>query len=316
MRTCPYCGGELAPGARKCRHCGEWVVPPAQRGPLYGKSAPSAERNTPSPYEYTITEEEPSQPQQYYTRNPRPYRPSYRENGGISRREPAGFFETYFFRAFFGEYSRFDGYLNRRDFWLSMIAAFILTMGLTGIVFIVNWFLIPMAQTIIWWSVGLLWGLILFVPFFGLSSRRLRDAGLSPYCNFLVIIPGVGNLLLAILWLLPEKREHAERPFNFNGADTLLTLLSVGLLIIGMCFASGTFGYYGSNAPDYDTIGDSIDEESLFMTDTVIERSEVPVTEQPVATAPVADSTVTQTPEETPTTPTDPTIPYDTTRYY
>lgn len=36
---CQYCGGEIVMGARKCRHCGEWLVPPmqpvAQAQPVY-----------------------------------------------------------------------------------------------------------------------------------------------------------------------------------------------------------------------------------------------------------------------------------------
>ncbi len=26
IEKCPYCGGEVAAGARKCRHCGEWLT--------------------------------------------------------------------------------------------------------------------------------------------------------------------------------------------------------------------------------------------------------------------------------------------------
>ncbi len=26
MVCCPYCGGELQPGVKKCRHCGEWLI--------------------------------------------------------------------------------------------------------------------------------------------------------------------------------------------------------------------------------------------------------------------------------------------------
>lgn len=25
--ACPYCGGEISPGVKKCRHCGEWLNP-------------------------------------------------------------------------------------------------------------------------------------------------------------------------------------------------------------------------------------------------------------------------------------------------
>lgn len=27
MTKCPYCAGEVQPDAKKCKHCGEWLVP-------------------------------------------------------------------------------------------------------------------------------------------------------------------------------------------------------------------------------------------------------------------------------------------------
>jgi hypothetical protein len=34
MKTCPYCLAEIPDEARKCKHCGEWVVaPPANATP-------------------------------------------------------------------------------------------------------------------------------------------------------------------------------------------------------------------------------------------------------------------------------------------
>jgi len=29
IKKCPYCGGEIEDDALKCKHCGEWVAPPA-----------------------------------------------------------------------------------------------------------------------------------------------------------------------------------------------------------------------------------------------------------------------------------------------
>ena len=30
LKSCPFCGGELAPGVKKCRHCGEWLISEAK----------------------------------------------------------------------------------------------------------------------------------------------------------------------------------------------------------------------------------------------------------------------------------------------
>jgi hypothetical protein len=31
MPTCPFCEGQISSTALKCKHCGEWVRPPAER---------------------------------------------------------------------------------------------------------------------------------------------------------------------------------------------------------------------------------------------------------------------------------------------
>jgi len=38
---CPYCGGEIEQGVRKCKHCGEWLVP--DTGQSIGVNAASAD---------------------------------------------------------------------------------------------------------------------------------------------------------------------------------------------------------------------------------------------------------------------------------
>ncbi|MCM1291395.1 MAG: DUF805 domain-containing protein [Prevotella sp.] len=310
MNKCPYCGGELAPGAQKCRHCGEWVVPSQQRN-YYSASEDNRNSNNDeptcqgvNPYEYSLPEGNSS---------------------GEANRENAGFFETYFIRSFFSNYSKYSGYLSRRDFWLSILACTIISLGIIGLVFAINWFLIPLAQTIIWWSVGILWAAILFVPFFGLSTRRLNDAGMQPSWNLVALIPVLGWIVLAILWLQPEKRRHPVRPVIFTGVDSILGLLCICMLIFGMCLASGMLGYYGSNAEIYDSsIVDSVNEEELFTTvDTIAEKSSLPATEQSqtVSTTPKVDSTPAQldpsyNKTQTDVAPDAAAPAYDTSKYY
>lgn len=269
MNNCPFCGGQLAPGARKCRHCGEWVVPQQ-----YRTSQPPRQGYAPDEYNYT----------QDSAGQPTPPTNNY----------PGGFFDTYFIKAFFGRYADFSGYLGRRDFWLSLLAAFIITLGLTGLVFAINWFLVPVAQTIIWYCVSILWGALLLVPFLALSSKRLRDAGLSPLWNFIILLPFIGPLVLLFLWLQPEQRHHRMLPVIVTGIDVVLGLLCIAILILGMLMAAGSFGQFGSNNSTYsDTLGDSVNEEELFLRDTIVTR-ETGDEEQPAeASAPV------QTPRDT-----------------
>lgn len=246
MKNCPYCGGELSPGASKCRHCGEWVVNPSQQ-PFRRQSDYGAA----DPYEYTYEDNESDL-----------LSPEGNDRDRNTGNE--GFFRTYFIKAFFGRYADFSGYLGLRDFWLSMLAAFIITLGLIGIVFAINWFLIPLAQTIIWYCVSILWLGLLFVPFFALSTRRLRDAGYKAYWNLAIVVPFAGILVLAYLWLQPERHPHPVRRVQYTGGDIGLGILCIAMLLLGMLMASGSFGYFGSNALEGEIEYDSVDEEALF----------------------------------------------------
>ncbi len=48
MKTCPYCVAEIPNEAQKCRHCGEWVVPPPGGG------------NAPARVEVTLARRKPT----------------------------------------------------------------------------------------------------------------------------------------------------------------------------------------------------------------------------------------------------------------
>lgn len=46
-KHCHYCGGEVDEGAMKCKHCGEWLVPPEERVTLTDSEQPSGVASKP-----------------------------------------------------------------------------------------------------------------------------------------------------------------------------------------------------------------------------------------------------------------------------
>ncbi len=50
-----------------------------------------------------------------------------------------------------------------------------------------------------------LFELAILLPSLALAARRLRDGGFTPWLLLLAFIPGLGGLILLILFLLPSK---------------------------------------------------------------------------------------------------------------
>jgi uncharacterized membrane protein YhaH (DUF805 family) len=48
--------------------------------------------------------------------------------------------------------------------------------------------------------------LALLLPTLGITARRLRDGGFTPWLLLLYLIPGLGALIVLILCLLPSKQ--------------------------------------------------------------------------------------------------------------
>ena len=89
----------------------------------------------------------------------------------------------------------FDGRMNKRDFWMYFIPAFIL-----GIIPFVGWLI----------------GLILLLPTLGATARRLHDIGKTGWLNILwIICPPIGPIVLIVLCLKDGDKEanaYGEAP--------------------------------------------------------------------------------------------------------
>ncbi len=97
-------------------------------------------------------------------------------------------------KTFFSKYFDFSGRTSRKDFWLTWLLLFLLTIVIGVITAVV-----PVLGIVTW-----IWSLIILIPSLAMGARRLRDAGFSPWLLLLLLI-GIGALILIILWLFPKK---------------------------------------------------------------------------------------------------------------
>lgn len=91
---------------------------------------------------------------------------------------------------YFKNYANFTGRCSRRDFWLTYLMIFLITLAL---VLVDSSFLLGL------WFLGTL------VPTVSMAARRLRDARQSLWWLLALLAPSVGALLLVILLCLPSR---------------------------------------------------------------------------------------------------------------
>lgn len=194
---CPYCGELIASTARKCRFCGEWLSNP---------DVQPVEQSQPQPPQVQQPQVPQPQPQ------PQVQQPAYeppvlkqpsaqKKSLNQSITDRPSFFNTYFVTPFIRQFKDFKDVTGRKTFWLSVLAVTIVSLGVSGISFLII-ALSEMSLTgmTIAGVISAVWSLALIVPTLALSSRRLRDAGKSPMLNFLYLLPAVGPIILLILW--------------------------------------------------------------------------------------------------------------------
>ena len=89
----------------------------------------------------------------------------------------------------FRHYSNFTGTASRSEFWWFQLFLVLVSIGVGAIEDGLN----------------VVWAVATVVPYLAIGVRRLRDAGFSWRLLFLGLIPVLGTITMAVLWLQPSK---------------------------------------------------------------------------------------------------------------
>lgn len=125
--------------------------------------------------------------------------------GGVALHDPfygAPFPEAV--RRFWRKYTVFTGRASRAEFWwwwLTSLAAF-LVLQLVPQVFTPN---SPLFENQVGAYLGVLWAIVTLIGSLAVGARRLHDANLSGFWQFLHVLPFLGSLVLFVMFLLPPN---------------------------------------------------------------------------------------------------------------
>jgi uncharacterized membrane protein YhaH (DUF805 family) len=103
---------------------------------------------------------------------------------------------------FFKHYATFSGRSSRSEYWYVQISGFLIYLALVAVSVAVDTVGLDLSFVGV---LGLGAGLALIVPNFAIMSRRLRDAGISPYFLFFIFLPILGGLALIVMMMFPSK---------------------------------------------------------------------------------------------------------------
>jgi uncharacterized membrane protein YhaH (DUF805 family) len=114
---------------------------------------------------------------------------------------------------FFSCYATFSGKSSRSEYWFLWMAEVLLLLVLLLFPFSVAITVYYFEVIEGWAGPALQWVpiltlvvvLALVVPNLAIMSRRLRDAGISPYFLFFIFLPILGGLALFVMMMFPSK---------------------------------------------------------------------------------------------------------------
>jgi uncharacterized membrane protein YhaH (DUF805 family) len=130
--------------------------------------------------------------------------------GGVALRDPfygAPFTESV--RRFWRKYTVFTGRASRSEFWWWWLTSFVvgLVLQLVPQVFTPG---TPVLENPVGSYLFVLWGLVTLIGSLALGARRLHDANLSGFWQFLHVVFGIGSLVLLVMFLLPSSPKGAR----------------------------------------------------------------------------------------------------------
>lgn len=94
------------------------------------------------------------------------------------------------------QYVNFQGIANRKEFWMFVLWNFLITT-------VLGWVSSLLLNDATWPLK--LYSVFIFLPSWAIVSRRLHDSGRSSWWIFINLIPGIGQIILVILMLMPSK---------------------------------------------------------------------------------------------------------------
>lgn len=113
------------------------------------------------------------------------------------------------YKNFLVRYKDFNSITNRKNYWQVIVIQVLLC-----VVYLLGASLILVLKSQMLAGLYIVLGIILFfgfaLPFIALVSRRLIDAGFSPWLIGLIIIPYLGPIALFILNQWPTKERQEE----------------------------------------------------------------------------------------------------------
>ncbi|WP_412872206.1 DUF805 domain-containing protein [Curtobacterium flaccumfaciens] len=130
--------------------------------------------------------------------------------GGVALHDPfygAPFTEAV--RRFWRKYTVFTGRASRAEFWWWWLTSFAigLVLQLVPQVFTPD---APVLENPVGSYLFMLWVLATLIGSLALGARRLHDANLSGFWQFLHVLPGLGSLIVSVLCLLPATPKGAR----------------------------------------------------------------------------------------------------------
>ncbi|MBP1302543.1 MULTISPECIES: DUF805 domain-containing protein [unclassified Curtobacterium] len=125
--------------------------------------------------------------------------------GGVALRDPfygAPFAEAV--RRFWRKYTVFTGRASRSEAWWWWLTSSVigLVLQLVPQVFTPG---TPVLENPVGSYLFVLWGLATLIGSLALGARRLHDANLSGFWQFLHVVVGIGSLVLLVMFLLPPN---------------------------------------------------------------------------------------------------------------